>query len=125
MIDKPVINGAMRWRLHEACHEVRLITDVPARLYGLKERGRITPGWHADPVMFGAGHRAGRDSVAAHLDAALSRRGHDGLNGIGERGRVQRIVRLRKGIDISGPEQVTRGNVGIHSPSTRRVFQPT
>jgi N-acyl-D-aspartate/D-glutamate deacylase len=31
---------------------VRLITDVPSRLYGLKQRGRITPGWHADLVMF-------------------------------------------------------------------------
>jgi N-acyl-D-aspartate/D-glutamate deacylase len=31
---------------------VRLLTDVPARLYGLAQRGRITPGWHADLVLF-------------------------------------------------------------------------
>ncbi|HET9876257.1 MAG TPA: amidohydrolase family protein [Mycobacterium sp.] len=31
---------------------VRLITDVPARLYGLRDRGRVTPGGHADLVLF-------------------------------------------------------------------------
>ncbi|HWB66503.1 MAG TPA: amidohydrolase family protein [Mycobacteriales bacterium] len=31
---------------------VRLLTDVPARLYGLVDRGRLAPGWHADLVLF-------------------------------------------------------------------------
>ena len=31
---------------------VRLLTDVPARLYGLRGRGRIAAGYHADLVIF-------------------------------------------------------------------------
>src|SRR5262249_2412770 len=31
---------------------IHLLTDVPARLYGLKGKGRIRPGYAADLVMF-------------------------------------------------------------------------
>jgi N-acyl-D-aspartate/D-glutamate deacylase len=39
---------------------VRLITDVPARLFGLRDRGRLAPGWFADvavvdPALVGSG----------------------------------------------------------------------
>ncbi len=35
--------------LEEAVH---LLTDVQARLYGIRDRGRIAEGWHGDLVLF-------------------------------------------------------------------------
>ncbi|MGH9172287.1 MAG: N-acyl-D-amino-acid deacylase family protein [Acidimicrobiales bacterium] len=39
-------------RLVNLQRAVHMMTDAPARLYGLKERGRLQPGWHADVVVF-------------------------------------------------------------------------
>jgi N-acyl-D-aspartate/D-glutamate deacylase len=50
--------------LEEAVH---LLTDVPARLYGLVERGRIEPGWQADLAVIDPA-RVASDEVARRLD---------------------------------------------------------
>jgi N-acyl-D-aspartate/D-glutamate deacylase len=50
--------------LEEAVH---LLADVPARLYGLVERGRIERGWHADLVVLDLAI-VGSDEVAMRYD---------------------------------------------------------
>ncbi|MEU6915286.1 N-acyl-D-amino-acid deacylase family protein [Streptomyces olindensis] len=43
------LRGRKLVRLEQA---VKMLTDDPARLFGLRERGRIREGWHADLVLF-------------------------------------------------------------------------
>ena len=43
------VRGRQLLGLEEA---VRLTTDLPARFYGLRDRGRIAVGWHADLAVF-------------------------------------------------------------------------
>ena len=48
-----VLLGNARERALASVEEcVRWLTDVPARLYGLRGRGRLAPGWSADVVVF-------------------------------------------------------------------------
>ena len=47
---------------------VQKVTDVPARLYGLRERGRVAEGWHADLVVLDP---ATVDSAPAGVHADL------------------------------------------------------
>jgi N-acyl-D-aspartate/D-glutamate deacylase len=45
---------------------VRMITEVPARLFGLKERGRVAEGWIADLVVFDPETIASDDAELVH-----------------------------------------------------------
>lgn len=45
------VRGRQLLGLEEA---IRMLTDAPARFYGLVERGRIQEGWHADLCVFDA-----------------------------------------------------------------------
>ncbi len=51
--------GVRRRQLLPLEEAVRLVTDVPARLYGITGRGRVAEGWQADLVLFDA------DTIAA------------------------------------------------------------
>ncbi len=53
---------------------VRLLTSVPADLYGLTDRGRLAPGAHADLVVFDPGTVApGRERTVDDLPGGASR----------------------------------------------------
>jgi N-acyl-D-aspartate/D-glutamate deacylase len=63
-----VLGRAVRERgalpLEEA---VQLLTDRPARLYGLRERGRVAEGWYADLVVLDE-QRVGPGQVDLRFD---------------------------------------------------------
>jgi N-acyl-D-aspartate/D-glutamate deacylase len=63
-----VLGQAVRRRgllsIEEAVHQ---LADVPARLYGLKGRGRLAPGWAADVVVFDP-ERVDTDVAKARFD---------------------------------------------------------
>ena len=50
--------------LEEAVHQ---LTDMPARLYGIRGRGRVAPGYHADLMVFDA-DRVGPGPVRTQAD---------------------------------------------------------
>jgi N-acyl-D-aspartate/D-glutamate deacylase len=45
-------NGVRKFGALTIEQAVRLLTDAPARLFGLRERGRLTEGWWGDIVVF-------------------------------------------------------------------------
>ena len=61
---------------------VNLLTDVPARLYGLTGRGRLEPGWHADVVVIDP-ETVGAQDVRMRFDLPTGApRLYGGANGI-------------------------------------------
>ena len=67
----PAVRDLGLLRIEEA---VRLLTDVPARLYGLADRGRIEVGVHADLVVFDpATVGPGRERTLDDLPGGASR----------------------------------------------------
>ena len=83
----PAVRDRGLLTLEDAIHK---LTDVPARLYGIVDRGRLETGWHADIVIFDAAEvgpgpvhtRHDLPTGAARLYATASGIEHVLVNGV-------------------------------------------
>src|SRR5947208_2188759 len=89
----PSVRDRQLLPLEEAVH---MITDVPARLYGIRDRGRIAEGCHADLVVFDE-DRVAPQPVATRFDLP---RGAGRL--YAEADGIERV--LVNGTEIVGPD---------------------
>ncbi len=88
--------------LEEAVH---LLTDVQARLYGIRDRGRIAEGWHGDVVVFDE-NRVGPGPVHTRYDLPAG---------------AGRLYAEAEGIEhvlVNGTEIVTGGTLTGDRPGT-------
>ena len=92
--------GLLPWE--EAVH---LLTDAPARLYGLTDRGRLVEGAHADVVVLDP-DRVGPDPIVSRSDLpAGGWRLYGGATGVDH-------------VLVNGTEIVTDGAIGDARPGT-------
>jgi N-acyl-D-aspartate/D-glutamate deacylase len=85
--------------LFELEDAVRRMTDVPARLYGLRHRGRIAEGWFADLVVFDPATVGSKAPKARHDQPAGSMRLYAEATG------VDHVV--VNGLEVAGGGELT------------------
>ena len=84
---------------------VHLLTDVPARLYGLTDRGRVAEGWIADLVLFDPERvRPDRERTVTDLPGGASRLTADAVG-------IEHVL-------VAGTEIVTSGAFTDARPGT-------
>ncbi len=92
--------GLLDWE--SAVHQ---LTEVPARLYGLRDRGRVAPGWFADLVLFDP-ERVGHGPERTRSDLP---------------GKANRLYAEAEGIEhvlVNGTEITTHGSFTGDLPGT-------